>query len=144
MQRATGVSPGAAGRWTPEDRREYVRMVGGGVLWLLAFVVARVGLKNVEFGSTQAVLVALLPVPFFAVFLWTYIRGVRSGDELERRVQLEALAFAFPVTTMLLMVLGLLELAVELNPDDWSYRHVWVFMPFLYFAGLALARWRYR
>ena len=32
----------------------------------------------------------------------------------------------------------------ELNPDDWSYRHVWMFMPLLYFVGVAMARHRYQ
>jgi len=51
------------------------------------------------------------------------------------------LAFAFPMAILLLMVLGLLQLAIPLSPEDWSYRHVWSFLPLFYFAGLALA-WR--
>jgi len=44
---------------------------------------------------------------------------------------------------LLLMTLGLMELAVTLNPDDWSYRHVWAMLPMLYLAGLVFARRRY-
>jgi hypothetical protein len=44
---------------------------------------------------------------------------------------------------LLLMALGLLELAVPLSRDDWSYRHVWAMLPILYYGGLALARRRY-
>jgi hypothetical protein len=113
------------------------------VLWFVTFVLARGGLEVLEFGSWEAVLLALLPVPFFAAFLWCFVSGIRGMDELERRIQLEALAFAFPVTVLLLMVLGLMELATELNPDDFSYRHVWAFLPLLYFAGIAFARGRY-
>ena len=57
---------------------------------------------------------------------------------------MEALAFAFPLSIFLLMFLGLLQLAVELSPENWSYRHVWVFLPIFYFAGLALAWRRYK
>jgi hypothetical protein len=28
--------------------------------------------------------------------------------------------------------------------DDWSYRHVWAFLPAFYLGGLALARRRYQ
>jgi hypothetical protein len=115
-----------------------------GAAWGLSFLAARLGLEATEYGSTGAVLLALLPVPFFAAFLWSLIAGVRRSDELERRVQLEALAFAFPLTMLLLMLLGLLELATELNPEDWSYRHVWMFLPVLYLGGLVLARRRYQ
>lgn len=127
-----------------EERRVSWLLPTSALLWFLSFFGARAGLDEVEFGSHAAVLLALLPIPFFAVFLWTYVRAIGLGDELERRVQLQALAFAFPMTMLLLMVLGLLELATGLNPDDWSYRHVWAFLPVLYLAGLVLARRRYR
>jgi hypothetical protein len=65
-------------------------------------------------------------------------------DELHRRVHLEALAIAFPLTMLLLMVLGLVELVIPLSPDDWSYRHVWQFLPLFYFLGLALTWRRYQ
>jgi hypothetical protein len=65
-------------------------------------------------------------------------------DELEQRIHLEALAVAFPLALILLMTLGLLELATKLPPEDFSYRHVWAFLPIFYFGGLALARRRYR
>jgi hypothetical protein len=65
-------------------------------------------------------------------------------DELEQRIQLEALALAFPLTLILLMTLGLLEIAIELPAEDLSYRHVWAMLPALYFLGLTLARKRYR
>ena len=87
---------------------------------------------------------ALLPVPFFVWWLWTWMKGVGQMDELERRIELEALAFAFPVAVILLMTLGLLDLARPLNPDDFSLRHVWAMMPALYFLGLARARRRYQ
>jgi hypothetical protein len=86
---------------------------------------------------------ALLPVAPFALFLLALSRGIRKLDELERRIQLEALALAFPLAMLLLMALGLLELAVPLSRDDWSYRHVWAMLPILYYGGLALARRRY-
>ena len=119
-----------------------VAVTGG--LWAASFIGARLGLELTTYGSATAVLVALLPVPFFAAFLWFLIGGVRRSDELERRIQLEALAFAFPLAMLLLMLLGLLELATELNRDDWSYRHVWAFLPLLYVGGLVLARRRYQ
>ncbi len=47
------------------------------------------------------------------------------------------------VRVVILMTLGLLELAVQLNADDWSYRHIWALMPALYYAGLLRAKRRY-
>jgi hypothetical protein len=32
---------------------------------------------------------------------------------------------AFPLSLLLVMTLGLLQIAVPLPPGDWSYRHLW-------------------
>jgi hypothetical protein len=88
--------------------------------------------------------VAIVPIIPFALFLWYFIRGLRAGDELERKIQLEALAIAFPLAILLLMILALVELAHPLNPDDWSYRHVWIFLPVFWLAGQMLARRKYQ
>jgi hypothetical protein len=93
--------------------------------------------------GTWRVVAAALPVGPFALFLFALSRAIRGLDELERRIQLEALALAFPLTMLLLMALGLFELAMPLSRDDWSYRHVWAMLPVLYATGLALARRRY-
>jgi hypothetical protein len=88
--------------------------------------------------------IALLPVPAFAFFLVEWIRNIRRLDELARRVQLESLAIAFPLSLVLVMALGLIQRVTPLDPADWSYRHVWPFLIAFYFFGLALAKRRYR
>ena len=113
-------------------------------LFLLLFFGAR-GLLELETLSTPLrVAIALTPVPAFVWFMWTFIAGVGEADELERRIQLEALAIAFPLTLLLVMTLGLLQIAVPLNPDDWSYRHIWPLLYVFYLAGLTWARRRYQ
>jgi hypothetical protein len=113
------------------------------VLFALSYFVARVILEQHDLINTVRVLAALLPVGPFVWMLWEIIKGVRAMDELEQRIQLEALAIAFPLSLILMMTLGLLELALELSPEDFSYRHVWAMLPVLYFTGLAFARRRY-
>ena len=111
------------------------------VLWILTYFVARGVLEAADLSSTTRIVVALIPAIPFAFFLWLFITNIGQMDEMERKIQLEAMAFAFPMAVLLLMVLGLLQLAMPLSPDDWSYRHVWSFLPIFYFAGVALA-WR--
>ncbi len=36
------------------------------------------------------------------------------------------------------------HMAINLSSEDWSYRHVWVFLPWFYFLGLVFAWRRYR
>lgn len=106
--------------------------------------IARGVLELDDISPALRIAAALLPVPPFSFMLWNIIKGVRHMDELEQRIHLEALAVAFPLAMILLMTLGLLELAIKLPPEDLGYRHVWAFLPAIYFAGLALARRRYR
>lgn len=111
--------------------------------WFAAWIGARVVLESPSVPTWARVVAALAPAPLGAAALLTIVRGARELDELEQRIQLEALAIAFVLAVLLLMTLGLMELAVTLNPDDWSYRHVWAMLPMLYLAGFVFARRRY-
>ena len=114
------------------------------VAWLLSYFAARWALNEFATAGTAIRLaIALVPLVPFVVFLLGFIAHLRRTDELERRVQLEALAVAFPLTVVLLMLLALVQLAMPLNPDDWSYRHVWSFLPMFWLVGAVIARRRY-
>ena len=111
--------------------------------WFVSYAVARLGLEIAE-PTPIRVALAVLPIPFFLALLRFAYRAISSGDELFRRIHLEALAFAFPATLTLIMVLGLFEMATGLNPDDFSYRHVWPMCVMAYFGGWALAMRKYK
>ena len=62
-----------------------------------------------------------LPTPVF-VALWPWVRGVARMDELERRVELEALVLRF--VSIVFATLGLLDRrALTLDPNDFSLLH---------------------
>jgi hypothetical protein len=110
--------------------------------WLVTWFAARIILESTV-PTWLRVVAALAPTPIAVAALVTIVRGARALDELEKRIQLEALAIGFVLAVLLIMTLGLMELAVTLNRDDWSYRHVWAMLPPMYFAGLMVARRRY-
>jgi hypothetical protein len=124
-----------AGGSIEQTRRVYgTRLLIRGLLWASIYLLSR-GLL---------VAIALLPTPFFIYYLWTWMKGVSEMDELERRIELEALGFAFPAAVVFLMTIGLLDLAITLNPDDFSLHHVWLMLPLFYYAGLWRAKRRYQ
>jgi hypothetical protein len=115
------------------------------LFWLLSFVVARLVLdKDLELATWIKVTAALVPVVPTALFLWFVFSALGNLDELHRRVHLEALAIAYPLAILLLVTLGFLQLAIDLPMEDWSYRHVWAYLPCFYFLGLAIAWRRYK
>ena len=119
------------------------RGVWSALVAMFTFFAARFALESPGLGTSARIAIALVPLPFFAWMLVEFVRSVSDGDELERRIQLEALAVAFPLTLFLLMLLGLLQIAVPLPPDDWSYRHIWPFLFVFYLVGIQRARRRY-
>jgi hypothetical protein len=126
------------------ERWSWIRLLVALGVWLVTYFVARALLKNGQMETWLRVLVAIGPLPFFAVCLWLVIQGVRSLDELERKIQLEALAMAYTITIFLLMTLGLMQRAVELKFEDWSYAHVWAYVTALYPVCVGFAARRYR
>jgi hypothetical protein len=115
------------------------------VLSAAVYIAAHALLKQPGLAPPLRTAAALLPVPFFLFFLFFEIRLIRRLDELEQRIQLDALAFAFPGIVVVLMTLGLLQVAgVALSPEDWSYRQVWLLALVFYVLGVVLARKRYQ
>ena len=114
------------------------------VVWVATYFGSRIVLERSDLDRTARVVIAVLPAIPFAAFLWLFVRNIGKLDEMQRKIQMEAMAFAFPLAVLLLMVLGLLQLAMPLPPEDLSYRHVWSFLPLFYLIGLALAWRRYK
>ena len=144
LEESKGAITSAGEALEQTKRISGIRLLVRGLLWISIYALSR-GLLELDVAPPAGrVAIALLPVPFFAWWLWTWMNGVNQMDELERRIELEALAVAFPLAVIFLMTLGLLDVAIALNPDDWSPRHVWAMMPLLYYIGLWRAKRRYQ
>lgn len=115
------------------------------VVTVAVYAAARFILAQVKLAQTLRVIVAVLPVPFFALFLLSFIRRIRRLDELQRKIQLEALAIAYALAILFRMTLGLFNTVIPLPlTEHWSYEHVWLYLLFFYFVGLGIARERYQ
>ena len=142
--------PGVRSQTLMDNRRPlrslHPMLLWGFPLWAGTYFAVRVWLEGNPGGpeGMSRILVALLPLPFFLVMLLGLITEVRRMDEMHRRIQFEALAVAFPVTLVLIMTLGLVEVAQPLDARNWSFRHIWPFLVLAYSIGLAFAMRRYR
>ena len=135
----------SAGEALEQTRRIYgIRLLVRGLLWMSIYALSR-GLLELDIVEPwPRIAIALLPTPFFGWYLWTWMKGVSQMDELQRRIELEALGFAFPSALLVLATLGLLDVAVTLDLDDFSLRNTWLMMPMPYYIGLWLAKRRYQ
>ena len=99
-------------------------------------------LHHVTPGTTASLLSALLPLPFFAANFLVAFRMVRRCDEMQRRMQLEALAFAYPVTMIGAMTLFMVQKAgfsVRFDLAD-----LFTAMTIMYALGVLFSWRRYR
>jgi hypothetical protein len=104
---------------------------------LLAAVAALVsswGLKHGSFDDTGRLFLALLVMPPSIWFVRAMQRYVRSLDELQQRIQGEALALSFSGGMVLVLGLEYLQKAGFAQKLDWDF--AWGAM-----AGMYLAAW---
>ncbi|MBA3881433.1 MAG: hypothetical protein H0X73_01715 [Chthoniobacterales bacterium] len=80
-------------------------------LWIGSYLGVLLLLKYLTLSAPLQMAVAFIPVIPFLFFVRRFVGHLRNLDELHRRVHIEALAYAFPLSILLLMTLGLLERA---------------------------------
>ena len=98
-------------------------------------------LTHVDVARPWRDLLALSPMIPAAAVAWIVLRELRRMDELQRRIQLEALGFSFAGTAILTFSYGFLE---GLGYPRLSMFTVWPMLAVLWAVGLALARRRYQ
>jgi hypothetical protein len=113
----------------------------GALLAYVVLLISAVLILEAEPPLVLRYLVALLPVLPIAYGMWAYRRFLRGIDELQRRIQLDGLAFAVGGTGLLTVAWGFLELAGLPRLST-----LWVFpiLVWLWGLGSALAARRYQ
>jgi hypothetical protein len=119
-------SPEACDTGTPALRRRYLReflpAMGG---YLVALVASLWLLKRVDEPVLRAML-ALLPVVPIALVMRAIVRYIRDADELQRRIELEAVSFSTALVSLLYMSGGFLQAAKVIDVPA-SAAMIWVF-----------------
>jgi hypothetical protein len=98
-------------------------------------------LTHVSIAAPWRDVIALSPMLACAAMAWVILRELRRMDELQQRIQLEALGFAFAGTALLTFSYGFLE---GLDYPKLTMFTVWPVMAVLWVVGLAMARRRYK
>lgn len=120
--------------------RTYFKELGGAIAAYAAVLIVSIALINGNPGAAWRYPVALLPMIPAALVLLAVMRQIGRLDELQRRIQFEALAFAFGGTALLTFGYGFLE-NVGLPHISWFM--VWPIMAVLWIIGLGIANRRY-
>ena len=120
--------------------RYAVTMLVSLALYVVALVASLIWLKAGVEGPWKYAIAVLPVLPALGVPL-AVIRFCRAMDELQLRIQLESLAFAFVSTAITTLTYGFLQNA---GLPNLSWVWVWPVMATCWIAGLLVARRRYR
>jgi hypothetical protein len=116
------------------------RMLLSGSLALLA-VFGFALLQERGLNQTQLILAALVPLGAITLFVLSLASAIASLDELQRRIQTEAIAIGFAGTAIFCLGYGLLGLA-GVPALNWGY--IVLVMAFMWLVGKLWTLWRYR
>lgn len=121
--------------------REFLPAMGGYVVALGASI----WLLHVVETPVLRVLLALLPVPPVALAVRAIVRYIRDSDELQRRIELEAVSAATALVSLLYFAGGLLQMAEVIDiPAGPAMFWVFPMICLVYAATKAFVSRRYR
>ena len=124
-----------------KSKRYVIELTSTLVVYGLILVGSITLLTHVDVARPWRDLIALSPMLPALAMPWIILRELRRMDELQRRIQLEALGFSFAGTAILTFSYGFLE---GLGYPRLSMFSVWPILAVLWVIGLLLARRRYR
>lgn len=120
------LMPDALEASTPAMRRRYLREFLPPMAGYVVLVAASVTLlKHVEATWLRAA-VALMPLPAIALAMRAFVRHVRDTDELQRRIELEAVSLATLLVSMLYLGGGFLQAAKVIDVRG-AVTMIWLF-----------------
>jgi hypothetical protein len=110
----------------PAARRRYQRELLPAMLgYIVAILLSVWLLKRVEVPLLRA-LIALLPVPAIALAMRAVVRRIRDADELQRRIELEAVSAAAACISLAYLAAGFLQRARVIDVPS-SVAMIWLF-----------------
>ena len=79
--------------------------------WVASFAALSVALERVALSPAAGWAAAMVNAALGVAVVWSYVRFLRSADELERKIQVEALALGFGAGAVGMLAYRLLERA---------------------------------
>ena len=119
-------------------------VLGVSGIWLLVAIACGWVLRHLEPGPALRLLLALLPVIPGLFYLALVFRSIRGMDELEHRVQFEAVSFAFLGSLVVSLTYGMLQKSGFFRGWPWDWEGIWFMLIGLWAVGYLRARRRYQ
>ena len=119
------------------------RVIVYAIIWAMSYIASLLALRSFDLPLEAGIVLTVITALAFAVFMYKYYRSIFFMDEVQIKVQMEAIVIAFSLGLLLLMTLGLIDLFTTLNQENWSHRHLFPIFLAFYFAGLYFSARKY-
>jgi len=117
-------------------------VLGWSIVAALALIASSLLLVSREWGIGLALVIALAPVAPFVGMFFAIRRSMECFDELQRKMQLEALALCVVLASVVCVVIGQLQKIDVIGEQDLSMAMVAIVMS--YIVSVLIVRVRYR
>lgn len=111
MDGELGLTKSWCGDMTRRDRRNLRRFLVWALVWMAAFLLASFAFRLGWVSGPLVYPVALFPSALGVWAVRTFLRFLREADELQRKIQLESLGWAFGCGAVFMIGYRLLERA---------------------------------
>ena len=134
----------AASDWQANVNRTTVRLVAWTVCWVATMAIATFGPKFLWAGNT-ALTIAAIAVNLLVGFgmINAHKNHIKSLDELQQKIQLEAMGITLGVALVAGLAYSNLDVA-DIIGHDADISHLVILMGLTYMAAVGLFTWRYR
>lgn len=113
------------------------------IIWLISYCGCLGAIKTFSLPKPLGIFLVIIPIITFVIFAYKYYSSFKYMDEVEIKIEMEAVVIAFVLGFITLMKLGLFDLVITLNKEDWSYRHLLPIFAVYYFIGLFITKRKY-
>ncbi len=114
------------------------------ILFSVSFTVTAYLLSRYSIPLAIALLLVTVNAVVFAVYTMKFISSISSMDEVQIRIQLEAVSVAFVLSLLSVMVLGLAQLIESLGLQKISFLYIFPLFFLFYFMGLFFSQRKYQ
>ncbi len=125
-------------------KQSHLKSIQWAVFFAVGFPLSVFVLTQITLSLPVAILLITFNTGLLAMYAWRLVQSIQTMDEMQIRVQLESVSFAFILALISVMVLGLMELVDGLKDFHLSYLYVFPLLFLYYILGLVITNYRYR
>lgn len=100
-------------------------------------------LRNMQPNAVMRVVLAIIPVIPATLYVLFMVKATRTLDELQQRIQLEAVTFAFVASLVGSLTYGMLQKSGFLRAWAWDWEGIWAMLLGFWIVGMMISSRRY-